>query len=53
VNKKKVLNELSHKKEYINEVIASIRKKVKSLYGINKKYLTHIPKIAQIIPLII
>jgi hypothetical protein len=33
VNKKKVLNELSHKEKHMNEVIASIRKKVKSLYN--------------------
>jgi hypothetical protein len=32
VNKKKVLNELSHKKEHINEVIASVRGNVESLY---------------------
>jgi hypothetical protein len=32
VNKKKVLNELSHKEKHINEVITSVRRKVESLY---------------------
>jgi hypothetical protein len=33
VNKKKVLNKLSHKEKHMNEVITSVRKKVKSLYS--------------------
>jgi hypothetical protein len=33
VNKKKVLNELSHKEEHMNKVIASVRGKVESPYG--------------------
>jgi hypothetical protein len=33
VNKKKVLNELSHEEKHMNEVIASVREKVESPYG--------------------
>jgi hypothetical protein len=33
VNKKKVLNELSHKKKHMNEVIAGVRRKVENLYS--------------------
>jgi hypothetical protein len=33
MNKKKVLNELSHEKEHINEVITGVREKVKSSYS--------------------
>jgi hypothetical protein len=32
VNKKKILNELSHKEEHMNEVIAGVRGKVKSSF---------------------
>jgi hypothetical protein len=33
VNKKKVLNELSHEEEHMNEVIISVKRKVESLYS--------------------
>jgi hypothetical protein len=33
VNKKKVLNELSHEIKHMNEVIAGVRKKIESLYS--------------------
>jgi hypothetical protein len=38
MNKKKILNELSHKEEYMNEVIASVRRKVKSFYSWVKQH---------------
>jgi hypothetical protein len=33
VNKKKVLNGLSHEEKHMNKVITGVRRKVKSLYG--------------------
>jgi hypothetical protein len=33
VNKKKVLNKLIYEKEYMNEIIIGVKKKVKSLYS--------------------
>jgi hypothetical protein len=36
VNKKKILNELFYKEEYMNEIIISIKKKVKSLFLLDK-----------------
>jgi hypothetical protein len=44
VNKKKVLNELSHEEEHINKVIASVRGKVESLYGWLKQYFLTLSK---------
>jgi hypothetical protein len=33
MNKKKVLNKLSHKEEHMNKIIANVRRKVESLYS--------------------
>jgi hypothetical protein len=38
INKKKVLNKLSHEKKHMNEIIISIRRKVKSLYSWVKQH---------------
>jgi hypothetical protein len=38
MNKKKVLNELSHEEKHMNEVIAGVRRKVENLYGWIKQY---------------
>jgi hypothetical protein len=45
VNKKKVLNELSHKEEHMNEVITSVRRKVESLYGWVKQHFLTLSKL--------
>jgi hypothetical protein len=44
VNKKKVLNELSHEKEHMNEVITGVRGKVESLYGWVKQHFFTLSK---------
>jgi hypothetical protein len=44
VNKKKVLNELSHKDEHINEVIAGVRGKVENFYDRVKQYFLALSK---------
>jgi hypothetical protein len=45
MNKKKVLNELSYKKEHINEVIIGIRRKVENLYGWVKQHFLALSKL--------
>jgi hypothetical protein len=45
VNKKKVLNELSHKEEYMNKVIASVKRKVESLYNWVKQHFFALSKL--------
>jgi hypothetical protein len=45
VNKKKVLNELSHKKKHMNEVITSVRGKVESLYSWVKQHFLALSKL--------
>jgi hypothetical protein len=38
VNKKKVLNELFHEEEHMNEIIIGVKRKVESLYNWVKQY---------------
>jgi hypothetical protein len=45
MNKKKVLNELSHEEEHMNEIITSIRRKVKSLYDWVKQHFLTLSKL--------
>jgi hypothetical protein len=45
VNKKKVLNELSHEEEHMNEIIAGVRRKVKNLYGWVKQHFLVLSKL--------
>jgi hypothetical protein len=44
VNKKKVLNELFHEEEQMNEIITDVRRKVESPYGWVKQYFLALSK---------
>jgi hypothetical protein len=45
INKKKVLNKLSHKEKYMNEVIAGVRRKVESFYDWVKQHFFTLSKL--------